>query len=753
VNPVLMVFEDMQWADASLLDFVEYLLEWSRSSPICVVTLARPELLERRPNWGAGRRNFTSLYLEPLSEQAMAELLSGLVPGLPGQLRAQILERAEGIPLYAVETVRMLLDRGLLVQEGSVYRPAGTIEALEVPETLQALIAARLDGLPAEERQLLQDAAVLGKTFTIHALAALSGLSEAQLEPLLASLVRREVVSIQADPRSPEHGQHAFLQDLVRRVAYETLSRRDRRAKHLAAADHLTAAFGPDEDEIVEVLASHYLDAYEAVPDAEDSAEIKRKAQTALVRAAERAVSLAAAGEARRYLEHAAELTDAPLERAELLTRAGQMAGRAADPEAAGELLEEAIAIYQSAGDTHAAARVSARLGRVRAFTGRRDEARERMERAFDVISTDEPDEDLALLATELSRDYWFTGDLERAGERVELALDISEAQRLVKLLPFILRAKGAVLHSRGHREEGFALTKHALELALEHEVHEEAMTCYFILSDRCFHLDRYEDALGYLDESLAVARKIGDRSREYAVFAERTYPLLMLGRWDEVITTREEFTEEQINSGGVVLSLLQAGVEVYSQRGDLDEARRLLSLFSRLADSPDLQDLGCYYASTAVLRRAEGRLEEALEAGVRTLDSAPIFGLSFQSPKHGLVDAVEAAAALGDTVKADELLAVVENLPLGQKPPYLDAHAKRIRSRMSGDAAGLEAAARLFRERAIPFWVGVTSLEHAELTGREESRSEALRIFEQLGARPWIERAAEAGVKAEVAG
>ena len=105
-NPVVLLFEDLQWADASLLDFIEYLLEWSRSHPVYVVTLARPELHERRPDWGAGQRNFTSIYLEPLSESAMTELLAGLVPGLPGGLLAQILARAEGVPLYAVETVR-----------------------------------------------------------------------------------------------------------------------------------------------------------------------------------------------------------------------------------------------------------------------------------------------------------------------------------------------------------------------------------------------------------------------------------------------------------------------------------------------------------------------------------------------------------------------------------------------------------------------------------------------------------------------
>ncbi len=118
--PTVLAFEDMQWADASLLDFVEYLLDWSRNSPVFVVTLARPELLERRPTWGAGQRSFTSLYLEPLSMQSMQELLTGLVPGLPPELREQILARAEGIPLYAVETVRMLLDQGLLAQQGLV---------------------------------------------------------------------------------------------------------------------------------------------------------------------------------------------------------------------------------------------------------------------------------------------------------------------------------------------------------------------------------------------------------------------------------------------------------------------------------------------------------------------------------------------------------------------------------------------------------------------------------------------------------
>src|SRR5438093_5260389 len=136
----------------------------------------------------------------------MQVLLTGLVPGLSDEVRDQILNRAQGVPLYAVETVRMLIDRGLLVQEGTVYRPTGAIEALEIPETLHALIAARLDGLAPQERRLLQDASVLGKTFTTEALAGLTGTQTEQVEPILNALVRKEMLSVVADPRSPERG-------------------------------------------------------------------------------------------------------------------------------------------------------------------------------------------------------------------------------------------------------------------------------------------------------------------------------------------------------------------------------------------------------------------------------------------------------------------------------------------------------------------------------------------------------------------
>ena len=747
VYPTVLAFEDMQWADESLLDFVEYLLEWSRNSPLYVITLARPELLERRTSWGAGQRNFSSLYLEPLPAAAMEALLVGLVPGLPASLREQILARAEGVPLYAVETVRMLLDRGLLVQEGPVYLPVGEIGSLEVPETLHALIAARLDGLSAEERRVLQDAAVLGKTFTRDALAALAG-PQSELEPLLAALVRKEVLGVQADPRSPERGQYGFLQDLVRHVAYETLAKRERRAKHLAAAEYLTRTFAADEDEVVEVIASHYLAAHEAAPDADDADEIRAKARETLARAGQRAASLAAAAEARRYFEQAAELTDLPELRAELLDRAGEMARRAGDPDAARRLLEESIELCERAGDTHAAARGLARLGDLDSFTGRRDEALAGMERAFAVVSGDEPDEDLALLAARLARMYWFSGDLERAGERAEFALDIAETHAFREVLTIALRAKAAVVFSKGHTQESDALLRHALQIAIDDDLADHAGTCYFLLSDGCFRRDRYREALAYLDEALLLARKVGDRPYEWASLAERTYALYMLGSWDEAQTAGEEFTAEQLEAGGVMLSLLQTGVEIHVQRGELDEARRIFSMFGRLEESTDVQDRTVYLGVRACLRRAEGRLREALADGEEAIETGRTLGHSFQTVKLAYVEALEAALALGEAEKVEELLASIESIPPGSRSPYLDAQARRFRARLDGgDHAGLKAAAQRFREVGMPFWLAVTLLEQGEAAGV----AEALEIFERLEAAPWLERAAAAASEQHV--
>jgi class 3 adenylate cyclase/tetratricopeptide (TPR) repeat protein len=751
-DPVVMVFEDMHWADPSLLDFVEYLLEWARDHPLYVITLTRPELSERRPTWGAGSRTFSSLYLEPLSEQAMKELLDGFVPGLPPELRERILARAEGVPLYAVETVRMLLDRGLLVPEGSVYRPIGPIETLEVPETLQALIAARLDGLSADERRLLQDGAVFGKTFTRQALAAISGLDDAQLDPVLAGLVRKEVLSIQADPRSPEHGQYGFLQDLVRRVAYETLSKRERKTRHLAAAAHLERTFVA-EQEVVEVLASHYLAAYEVEPEDSDANEIKHRARDLLARAGERASSLAASEEAEHYFQQSASLVDDALERARLLERAGQMALRAARHEQAQARFEEALALFESGGERHQAARVSARLGEVEWRRGHLDEALERMEHAWDELEGEEPDADVAALAAQLGRLHVMKGDPVTGAARLETALELAEALWLPEVLAEAMDSAGVIMTFGSRLEQAQALIKRALELALEHELPAAALRAFNNLGDVLNRRDRCDEAADQLEQGIAYARRVGDRQFEQILLGELSWSLALAGRWAEAIALLNQVPEERLVESSP--TFLGALPEPLVAQGRLEEARHLLALHARHETSAAFQERESYRAAEAVVLRAEGKERQALVAAEEALTMAVGDRPADQTVKVSFPQAVEAALALGDRDRAEHVLETIEALPPGILAPSLRAHAARYRARLAaqdGERSKAEhrfaTAAAIFREYGMPFWLAITLTEHGEwlvtearAEDAEPMLAEARATFERLEAKPWLER------------
>ena len=747
--PTILVFEDMQWADTSLLDFVEYLLEWSRDKPLFVVTLARPELLEQRPTWGAGNRNFTSTYLEPLSEQAMQELLVGLVPGLPPSLRDQILARAEGVPLYAMETVRMLLDRGLLVEEGSAYKVVGEIGSLEVPETLHALIAARLDGLAPKERQIVGDAAVLGKTFTPQALAALSGLERSQLDELLSGLVRREVLGLQSDPRSPDQGQYTFLQDLLRRVAYETLPKRDRREKHLAAANHLSATLG--DEEVAEVIASHLLDAYRLDPDGPGSEPLRRQAHDSLLRAGERAASLGASTEAQRYFEQAAELAHEPGEQAAALSRAGEMAVAAGATERSSELFEQAIRLYQDAGDTHAAARASGWLAQTEQTSGQLEAAIKRMEDAYALIGEDEPDPDLVFLTQRLGRSHYFLGNPERAAELNERGLDLAEALQLPEHLISGWDTRALLISSR-RPEEARRLFQAGLENALAHELYQRASSACFGLSDLDSRRDHYAESLDHLEQALTIARRIGFRQYEWFALSEMTYALSMLGRWEEAVARLAEIPDEMIGQHTNLLSPLSGPFEIHLQRGELDEARQLLSRFEEISHSGDAQAESAYQPALAALRLAEGKYLDSLQAAEQAFAARENLGITAQGVKLGFLYALEAARALADEAKQIEQLEIVEALPVGLRSPFLGATAHRFRAHLAGDDPGADrhftAAEAQLSAVDVPFYLAVIQLEHAEWLNQQDRHDDAQPFltaardtFERLQATPWLQR------------
>jgi class 3 adenylate cyclase/tetratricopeptide (TPR) repeat protein len=764
-NPVLLVFEDMQWADAGLLDFLEYLLDWSRNHPLFVLALARPELAEKRPSWGAGKRSFTSLYLEPLSAQAMDELLSGLVPGLPEDLRQRILERAEGVPLYAVETVRMLLDRGLLVHEDDVYRPTGPVEALEVPETLHALIAARLDSLTTEERQLVQDGSVLGKTFTKPGLLALANKTQAEVEPLLGSLLRKEILAVQADPQSPERGQYTFLQEIVRRVAYETLAKRERRAKHLAAAQFLETVPGAEEDELAEVVAAHYLDAYSAAPDAEDAAAIRDKARAMVIRAAERAASLAANAEAQRSFERAVELTDDAFAQAELHERAGVMAQTGGRAEQGSVHFERAIALFEEGGATHPAARVSARLAEVMWSRGRIEHGLEMMDRSLQVLSREEPDADLAALAAQVGRFSFFAGNFEHGLQRIETALDIAEALALPEVLSQALNTKSIILVARGRRNEGLVLLKHALEVALDNDKPTAALRAYMNLADALGHVDRYEESARAARDGLALARRVGNREWEWNLLGQQ-YGLFALGGWDEVLDMTSQLPDETWSAArqayGAVVSV---AATVNAHRGRLDEVERIVALCSEMADSADVQERGSFNLGRASLLLMSGHTAEAMRAAEEALAAREEMGMTQEYVKQAFAVAGEAALILGELEKVEELIALVDKLPPGKSSQFLQAQAARLRSGLAQQRGETDEAERLakratamFREIAMPFFLAVVELEHAEWLagqGRADEATpllaEANEIFERLEATPWLERVERVGGAARV--
>jgi class 3 adenylate cyclase/tetratricopeptide (TPR) repeat protein len=750
-NPVVLAFEDLHWADTSLLDFIEYLLEWSRDSPLYVVTLARPELQERRPGWGAGQRNFSSVYLEPLSPAAMNELLEGLGPGLPDRLKEQILARAQGVPLYAVETVRMLLDRGLLVQDGPVYTPTGEIETLEVPETLHALIAARLDGLSAEERRLLQDGAVLGKTFTVSALAALG--SNDEVEPLLAGLVRKEVLGVQSDPRSPERGQYGFLQDLVRHVAYETLSKRERKTRHLAAAEHLEAAFAVQEEEIAEVLASHYLAAAEAAPDAEDAATIRTKAGEMLRRAGERAASLGAPDEGQRYYEQAADLARDPLLEAELLEHAGRLAIQANRSAEARERLERAIQLYADTGQERASARASAALADVDVEEGRLAEAATRLGPAVDQLEQGKSSSELAAALAQLGRVLGLSGRMEAAAAPLERALMLAERLQLPGVFVEALTTKGIVLMMQGRIGEARILLEAAIARAHDEQLHASALRAENNLLVVLESSDRYAEEVDLAQRSIALARRRGDRRWQANLETGLVGPMFPLGRWDEALLIAEQedaAAVSELSRGQLLLAAL-----IDCERGDLKAAEARLLAAESMRASVNPQTRSGHALVEARVLRARGRQVEALAAAERGLAVVGDLAITDAGIKAVLVEAIEAALAIPDLDKAEELLAIPESLDPGELTPFLQASTARLRARLDaarGSHDGIEdrfgTATALFREFGITFYQAVTQLEHGEwLIGgsradeAEPLIAEAAETMERLQATPWLER------------
>jgi class 3 adenylate cyclase/tetratricopeptide (TPR) repeat protein len=537
----VLLFEDLQWADSGLLDFIDYLLEWVKGLPILIVTLARPELFDRRPTWGAGQRNFTAVDLEPLSTDEMRTLLEGFVPGLPRDAVDAIVARADGVPLYAVETVRSLLADGRLQRTETGYRPTGELGALAIPDTLRSLIAARLDALDPIDRGMLQDASVLGQSFTFDALAAIN--TRDDLDERLRDMVRRQLLEVEADPRSPERGQYRFVQELIREVAYGTLAKRQRREKHLAAARRFEAA---GDHQLAGALASHYLAAYEASAAGPEQDAVAAQARIALRGAAERAAQLGAHDQAVAYLRQALDVTTSPGDRAALLERAAFSANVAGHNELAVALAEEAMSSSRETGDLAGLARSAAVIGDALIDIGDPGRAVGTLESVLDDLPpTDEVNR--AAVLTNLARAHYRNNAPVRAVAVADQALPLAEAHELDGLIANLLNNKGSALSYVGRYREAVALMEAAIRVAGESGFVEAELRARGNLAAIVWYRDMLR-AFELERETLELAQRLGSRLMSYWMIAARAPSAFFLGRdWDAVLAEADESLEANL--------------------------------------------------------------------------------------------------------------------------------------------------------------------------------------------------------------
>ncbi|MGE5225525.1 MAG: ATP-binding protein [Planctomycetaceae bacterium] len=527
LGTVVMVFEDLQWADAGLLDFVESMLEWSRSVPLMVVTLARPELADRRPNWGAAQRNFVSVHLEPLDGDAMREMVGRMIPGAGEDSIAAIVERAEGVPLYAVETIRMLADRGVLRAGEDAYELVGSIGDLEVPETLHALVASRLDALSTQDRALLQDAAVLGTTFALEALAAVTGTDTDTLLPRLQDLGRRELLVQQIDPRSPERGQYGFVQGIIREVAYGMLARADRRARHLAVAHHFESEGDP---ELAGLVAAHYVEALHATPAGPDADAMAARARDWLGQAAERATALGSPLHALASLDQALAITPSGVERATLLRQAADASAAALRREQAIANLREAADVFGEAGDVESQVATMGRLvsalfgdNRVEGLSSITDQMRTLLGTSEDPLARAE----LAYAEAIRAR---LVGGREDSIAQLDLACAGFERAGAVERFTDSLTWRAHLLATLGRHRESEILHRGMLSRATKAGDRRGMAIALGSLSVSAGEVD---EALRYCLEQLEVARKAGLREEELTAISNGIEFAVECGDWD----------------------------------------------------------------------------------------------------------------------------------------------------------------------------------------------------------------------------
>ena len=735
--PVALVIDDAQYADDGLLRFLEHLLA-AGTFPCFVVLLTRPGLLEANPALATNRRS-TVVHLEALADREMGQLLDGLIAGLDQDVRDALVQRSEGTPLFAVETIRSLIDRDLVVPRGGQYVLAGDepldLDAIGAPASLQALIAARLDQLSPEQRRVVDRASIVGRPFSRDLIAALCP-ETTELDRALASLVRLQLLRQETGRFNSDAGLYQFVQVVVRQVACGTLSRRDRKAGHLAVVRLLD----DESAESAAIAAQHHLEAIDAVPEDPDVAQLTERAIDLLRRAAERARALGAPGEAAGHLRVALDRATDPLERAAIQLELARALADTEDPAAAIEPAESARDAFDAVGDELRAADAASVLVYVLAI-GRGDYETSAVmaQERYDALQDREDAARVRLeLAQNLTRIKLRTqhGFGEHAAEHVRLAEEFGDEA-------FIAEAYvGFALHHMvsGMRGLGRVVFTAAAELARRNHQLDTLSRCLVNLNVT-WASDDAARAREYGLEAVGVARQTGSVIAISSARSNLALASLITGEWDDALASADEAVVDE-----PLAELVRARVA-----GARGTAWRLPAHLDDPGYGGDDLSLRCFVELVRALD-AQGAGRPAGTLARQAAETAyAVAGLYDDFTVIWLV-ATEVAWADGDRAALTGLLGIVDAHAWGALPAGVRAQRSRVAGLLAA-ADGQDADAEAHLRDAIAMaqqWHSdpTVALCRADLAavlqrqGRvDEAADEAGRaqeIFARLGASRW---------------
>ena len=601
----ILVFEDLHWADAALLAFLEHLADWSEGVPLLLLCTARPELHEQHPAWAAGLRNATTINLAPLTEDETARLITTLLERvLPAETQRTLLERSGGNPLYAEEFVRLLDDRG---------QRAGAAE--EMPDSVQALIAARLDTLSADRKSLLQDAAVVGKVFWAGALAEMAGREPREVELALHELARKELVRSARTSAMEGEIEYGFWHVLVRDVCYLQIPRAARAARHRAAAAWIEGKAGERVEDLADVLAHHYMQALElarAAGPAADLEELEDRTRHYLALAGERALPLDVAS-AEASLARALDLAPADsTERARLLEYWAKAAHQQGRLKEAKDALEEAAALYREHDEPLQAGRTLGAL--VTTLWALGDPRRKPvMAEALALLEAEPAGQDLMAAYAELAGVHYVDGAMQESIATADRAIELAATLGLAEP-GRALGTRGAARGSRGERE-GLHDLRRALERSLEEGNSRHAAVHHAHLAQVIEHYEGPEAALNASRDGVEFCERRGIREFVLTITGVRLQFLIERGL-SEQAGLEADLLAEQAEASGHFPTLNAARsvqLRLLAHRGEAALATAAADeLAARAREAGISGEITAAFPAAAQLQLAAGRPEDA---------------------------------------------------------------------------------------------------------------------------------------------